>query len=95
MMEFTFLLSRNFLSWIKLVTQGSYGDSVILNEMKLNIKKINTKKEQKKKTKTWEIELVPSQFSTCWIHLAEPCNFGSYHILSSHQNSPTTNGTEI
>lgn len=50
-MEFTFLLSRNFLSWIKLVTQGSYGDSVILNEMKLNIKKINTKKEQKKKKK--------------------------------------------
>jgi hypothetical protein len=54
MMEFTFLLSRNFLSWIKLVTQGSYGDSVILNEMKLNIKKINTKKEQKKKKKKHE-----------------------------------------
>jgi hypothetical protein len=49
MMEITFLLSRNFLSWIKLVTRGSYGDSVILNEMKLNIKKINTKNEQKKK----------------------------------------------
>ena len=94
MMEITFLLSRNFLSWIKPATQGLYGDSVILNEMKLNIKKINTTKEPKKK-KTWEIELVPSQFSTCWIHLAEPCNFGSYHILSSHQNSPTTNGTEI
>ena len=49
MMEITFLLSRNFLSWIKPATQGLYGDSVILNEMKLNIKKINTTKEPKKK----------------------------------------------
>lgn len=51
MMEIAFLLARNFLSWIKLVTKGSYGDSVILNEIKLNIKKINTyeRKERKKK----------------------------------------------
>lgn len=30
----------------------------------------------------------PYQFSTCWILPAEPYNFGSYHILSSRQNSP-------